>query len=79
MILKYVRVIHVLQFIPAFIGISIHAHHNERLKRVKDALSPGRRPIVIPCNDILDYFIIRLASEWEISMIEGVDNDAQVP
>lgn len=79
MILKYVRMIHVLQFIPAFIGISIHAHHNERLKRVKDALPPSRSPVVIPCNDILDYFIIRLAGEWEISVIEGVDNDAQIP
>lgn len=79
MILEDVRVIHVLQFIPAFIGISIHAHHDERFKRVKDALLPGRGPVVIPCNDILDYFIIRLTGEREISVIEGVDNDAQIP
>ena len=79
MILEDVRVIHVLKFIPTFIGVSIHAHHNERFKRVEDAFFPGRGPVVIPCNDILDYFIISLACEREVSMIEGVDNDAQIP
>lgn len=79
MILEDVRVIHVLKFIPAFIGVSIHAHHNERFKRIEDAFFPCRGPVVIPCNDILDYFIIGLAGEWKISMIEGVDNDSQIP
>lgn len=78
-ILKYEGVIYILQFIPAFVGVSIHAHNNKRFKRVKDALPPGRGPVVIPCNDILDYFIISLACEREVSMIEGVDNDAQIP
>ena len=79
MILEDVRVIHVLKFIPALIGVSIHTHHNKWFKRVKNAFFPGRGPIVIPCNNILDYFIIGLAGERKISMIEGVDNNAQIP
>jgi len=38
-----------------------------------------RHPIIVSGDDVLDYFVISLSLEREISMIKSIDNDSDVP
>jgi hypothetical protein len=71
--------IDILQFISTFIGVSLHAHHYKWFERVEYSLLPEWHPIIIPSDNALDYFIIGLAFEREIGMIESVYDDTDIP
>ena len=78
-ILQDVWMIDVLEFISSFVGVSLHAHHNERLEGVKYALFPLRNPVIVAGDDIMYDLIVGLAPEWIFCMIECVDYDTDVP
>jgi hypothetical protein len=69
----------ILEFVSSFIWICFHAHHNEWLKRVINALSPWWWPAVVPGDNFLDDLIISLGCEREVSMIECIKNHSNVP
>lgn len=78
-ILKNVWMIDILKLISSLIGVCFHTHHNKRFQRIEDSFSPGWAPVVIPCYDVLDYFIISLSCEREICMIKGIQNYSDIP